>query len=86
MVVHAHNELCGCWELNSGPLVEQLVLLTSEPSLQPQNAVFLFYMCECFGFKYVCVPCVCLVLVKRTGLPGRGVTNTGNLDPGPLQE
>jgi hypothetical protein len=26
---------CGCWELNSGPLEEQPVLLTSEPSLQP---------------------------------------------------
>jgi hypothetical protein len=25
---------CGCWELNSGPLEEQLVLLTAEPSLQ----------------------------------------------------
>jgi hypothetical protein len=26
---------CGCWDLNSGPLEEQSVLLTSEPSLQP---------------------------------------------------
>ncbi|EGW02432.1 E3 ubiquitin-protein ligase NEDD4 [Cricetulus griseus] len=26
---------CGCWELNSGPLEEQSVLLTSESSLQP---------------------------------------------------
>ena len=25
---------CGCWELNSGPLEEQPVLLTAEPSLQ----------------------------------------------------
>ena len=25
----------GCWELNSGPLEEQPVLLTTEPSLQP---------------------------------------------------
>jgi hypothetical protein len=24
---------CGCWELNSGPLEEQSVLLTTEPSL-----------------------------------------------------
>jgi hypothetical protein len=23
---------CGCWELNSGPLEEQLVLLPAEPS------------------------------------------------------
>ena len=27
---------CGCWELNSEPLEEQSVLLTSEPSLQLQ--------------------------------------------------
>jgi hypothetical protein len=27
----------GSWELNSGPLVEQSVLLTTEPSLQPQS-------------------------------------------------
>jgi hypothetical protein len=26
---------CGCWALNSGPLEDQLVLLTIEPSLQP---------------------------------------------------
>ena len=25
---------CGCWELNSGPVEEQSVFLTSEPSLQ----------------------------------------------------
>jgi hypothetical protein len=26
---------CGCWDLNSGPLEEQSVLLTAEPSHQP---------------------------------------------------
>jgi hypothetical protein len=26
---------CGCWELDSGPLEEQSVLLTTEPSHQP---------------------------------------------------
>jgi hypothetical protein len=26
---------CSCWELNSGPLEKQPVLLTAEPSLQP---------------------------------------------------
>ena len=31
---------CGCWDLNSGPLEEQLVLLTTEPSLQPQPVSF----------------------------------------------
>ena len=27
--------LCGCWELNLGPLEEQQAFLTTEPSLQP---------------------------------------------------
>ena len=32
---------CGCWELNLGPLEEQAVLLTTEPSLQsPTTAQF----------------------------------------------
>jgi len=31
---------CGCWELNSGPLQEQLVFLTTEPSLQPKGDFF----------------------------------------------
>jgi hypothetical protein len=31
---------CGCWELNSGPLEEQSVLLTAEPSLQPTPYIF----------------------------------------------
>ena len=26
---------CDCWDLNSGPSEEQLVLLSTEPSLQP---------------------------------------------------
>ena len=30
----------GCWELNSGPLEEQPVPLTSEPSLQPCHQLF----------------------------------------------
>ena len=30
---------CGCWELNSEPLEEQSVLLTSEPSLQSQKHI-----------------------------------------------
>jgi hypothetical protein len=30
---------CGCWELNSESLEEQSVLLTAEPSLQPNNTL-----------------------------------------------
>jgi hypothetical protein len=29
--------LCGCWELRPGLLQEQLVLLSAEPSLQPES-------------------------------------------------
>ena len=31
---------CSCWELNSGFLEEQPVLLTPKPSLQPQTKTF----------------------------------------------
>jgi hypothetical protein len=32
---------CGFWDLNSGPLEEQPVLLTTVPSLQPTAEVFI---------------------------------------------
>ena len=35
LIIGGYEPPCGCWELNSGPLEEQPVLLTSEPSLQP---------------------------------------------------
>ncbi|EDL07775.1 mCG1044125, isoform CRA_b [Mus musculus] len=31
---------CGCWDLNSGPSEEQLVLFTAEPSLQPTFSIY----------------------------------------------
>jgi len=34
-ITDGYEPPCGCWELNSGPLEEQLVLLTTEPSGQP---------------------------------------------------
>jgi len=40
------------WELNSGPLEEQPVLLTAEPSLQPLHHTF----------KYMLFLCVCVIL------------------------
>jgi hypothetical protein len=33
-VIDGHETPCGFWELNSGPLEEQPILLTDEPSLQ----------------------------------------------------
>jgi len=35
---------CGCWELNSGPLEEQSVLLTAEPSLQPNMQIYFYQL------------------------------------------
>jgi hypothetical protein len=39
-VTDNHVLLHESWELNLGPLEEQLVLLTFEPSLQPQRIYF----------------------------------------------
>jgi hypothetical protein len=39
-ITDAWESPCGCWELNSGPLEEQSVLLTAEPSLQPRKHSF----------------------------------------------
>jgi hypothetical protein len=39
---------CGCWDLNSGPLEEQSVLLTAEPSLQPMSDSSLCYFSKEF--------------------------------------
>ena len=40
-VTNSYELLCGCWELNLGPLEEPLVLLTTEPSLQPHCILFM---------------------------------------------
>jgi hypothetical protein len=34
---------CGCWDLNSGPLKEQSVLLPAEPSHQPNKSFIYTY-------------------------------------------
>jgi hypothetical protein len=39
LIIDGCEPPCGCWDLNSGPLEEQLVLLTAEPSLQPKKDV-----------------------------------------------
>ena len=40
-IIDSHEPLCGWWELNSGPLEEQSVLLTTESPLQPFISQFL---------------------------------------------
>ena len=61
---------CGCWGLNSGPLEEQSVLLTTEPSLQPHHACFKALCCCCFkiSFYSYCVAQAVLELC-RPGWP-----------------
>ena len=49
----------GCWELNSGPLEEQSVLLIAEPSLQPQAYAFL-KGCVCVRVCVCVCVCVCI--------------------------
>jgi hypothetical protein len=36
-ITDGYKPPCGCWQLNSGPLEEQSVLLTDEPPLQPMK-------------------------------------------------
>jgi hypothetical protein len=36
-ITDGYEPPCGCWELNSGLLEEQSVLLTAEPSPQPPH-------------------------------------------------
>ena len=45
--------LCGCWELNSGPLDEQSVLLTAEPYLQSGNLSLILWT-FCYMWSFVC--------------------------------
>jgi hypothetical protein len=40
---------CGFWDLNSGPLEEQSVLLTAEPFLQPGDTLY----CVCFNIYFI---------------------------------
>jgi hypothetical protein len=39
--IDGYGPPCGCWGMNPGPLEEQIVLLTADPSLQAQ--IFLFF-------------------------------------------
>ena len=39
LIIHHCEPPCPCWELNSGPLEEQALLLTTESSLQPQESI-----------------------------------------------
>ena len=48
-IIDGYESSCGCWELNTGPLQEQLVLLNTELSLQP---CFIFFFKKLFALFY----------------------------------
>jgi hypothetical protein len=52
---------CGCWELNSGPLEEQSVLLTTEPALPAQDTCFHLFTIVCVSLvgEASCSEAVC---------------------------
>jgi hypothetical protein len=54
-IIDGYEPLCGCWELKSGPLEEQSMLLTTEPFLQPS---FLFCLLLSL-FPWVLLTCMC---------------------------
>jgi hypothetical protein len=67
---------CGFWDLNSGPLEEQsVVLLPTEPSLQPLVFFFLrliyFYVCVCTRAS-LCTLRVCRIPLR----PEKGIGST----------
>jgi hypothetical protein len=43
-MIVSHHVVAGIWDLNSGPLEEQSVLLTAEPSHQPNDFFFKTYL------------------------------------------
>jgi hypothetical protein len=47
---------CGCWELNSGRLEEQSVLLPAEPSISPALTPFVYFLLydteRCLGSSF----------------------------------
>jgi hypothetical protein len=64
---------CGCWDLNSGPLEDQSVLLTAEPSHQPTTFIF------CFVFIFV------FVFRDRVSLYSPGCPGTHSVDQAGLE-
>ena len=62
----------GCWDLNSGPLEEQSVLLITEPSLQPKTVVLILIgVLKYLNGFYIFLSIICSLLkVLFTGEMG----------------
>ena len=50
LITDGYEPSCGYWDLNSGPLEEESVLLTAEPSLQPL-CLFIRSICASWDWK-----------------------------------
>jgi hypothetical protein len=50
---------CGCWDLNSGPLEEQSVLLPAEFVLKAYYYYYYFMYLDVLPCMYVCLHCLC---------------------------
>lgn len=62
--------LCGCLELNLGPLEEKPVLLTTKESLQPHQTIFLtFAHLDCFKNKSTASETEFLILMSLSIYP-----------------
>ena len=68
---------CGCWELNSGPLEKQSVLLTTEPPLQPISMFLNVTVCPSALVSCLTLVCRFMGLIPSVGramtLSGRGI-------------
>jgi hypothetical protein len=54
LITDGCGQPCGCWDLNSRPLEEQAVLLTTDASLQPQEILYVGNRgsCCCYYFSF----------------------------------
>ena len=76
---------CGCWDLNTGPPEEQSVLLTTEPSLQPQNLTFKEKHIYLKWKGPVELFCVYFVFRDRVSLCSPGCPETHSVDQAGLK-
>ena len=64
---------CVCWDLNSGSLEEQSVLLTAKPPLQALGSSFIFSLTKLslsrVQFPWVCGFSVVFVVIKTSLSP-----------------
>jgi hypothetical protein len=66
-IINGCEPPCDHWELKSGPLEEQSVLLTTEPSLQPKIKLFYFMHIDALPPCTLCAYMMCQKLEEGVG-------------------